>query len=307
MKKKWLLPVFAAFMIFSATPGESDTAEAATPSQLIQSGNKYLGIPYRWGGTTTSGFDCSGFTRQVFRDVGIDIGRTTWDQYARGAKVSKSNLQAGDLVFFNTAGSLTHVGIYTGNGQFINSSTSKGVSYASINDPYYWGARYQGAVRISGINPVEAAKPEVNASSFDNTVYANRGQVAYEIATALGLDTSDKIADFNDVKHTDEYAGEIEAVRKLGIFGGDRNGNFNPASPITRGQLSKVLVTAFGLQHQGGETSFTDVAADNQFNEFIQILASNEITTGKIDGSFGVGENVKHTQLDAFIERSIIK
>lgn len=303
MKKKWLLPVFAAFMLFTTAPGENNTAEAASPTELIQKANQYQGIPYRWGGTTTAGFDCSGFTQRVFSDIGVNIGRTTWDQYARGTSVSKSNLKTGDLVFFNTAGpgSLSHVGIYVGNGKMIHSGTSTGVGYASINDPYYWGSRYAGAKRMTNLE-------EVKEVAIDTAKYATRGEVAYQIAKALGLDTSDPIVDstqIKDVKPTHEYAGAIEATRKAGIFSGDAEGKFNPSSLITRAQAAKVLTIAFGLQEQGEAKAFTDVPADHWAHSYVSTLANNEITTGKTNGSFGLNEHLTKEHLKLFIERSV--
>lgn len=290
-------------MLFTTTPGENNTAEAASPTELIQKANQYQGIPYRWGGTTTAGFDCSGFTQRVYSDIGVKIGRTTWDQYARGTSVSKNNLKTGDLVFFNTAGpgSLSHVGIYVGNGKMIHSGTSTGVGYASINDPYYWGSRYAGAKRMTNLE-------EVKEVAIDTAIYATRGEVAYQIATALGLDTSDKIVDstqIKDVKPTHEYAGAIEAVRKAGIFTGDANGKFNPSSLITRAQMAKVLVTAFNLQYQGGEYVFSDADKSHWANHYIVNLASNGVTTGKPTGDFGVNDNLTKNQLQVFIERAI--
>jgi len=78
--------------------------------------------------------------------------------HASGTSVSKANLETGDLVFFNTAGNrVSHVGIYIGDGKFAHASTSKGVRVDKLNDPYYWGERYVGAKRISGVNAVASA------------------------------------------------------------------------------------------------------------------------------------------------------
>jgi peptidoglycan DL-endopeptidase CwlO len=86
-----------------------------------------------WGGTTPSGFDCSGFTQYVYRHFGVSLGRTTYDQINNGYAVSKDQLQPGDLVFFGT-GSPTHVGIYVGNGMYINAPhTGDVVKIASVN------------------------------------------------------------------------------------------------------------------------------------------------------------------------------
>ena len=78
--------------------------------------------------------------------------------YASGTTVKKAKLETGDLVFFNTSGKgVSHVGIYIGEGKFAHASTSKGVRVDKLNDPYYWGDRYVGAKRISGVNPVASA------------------------------------------------------------------------------------------------------------------------------------------------------
>jgi len=305
MKKKWLLPIFASFMLFSTT--QIDNAEAASPTDVTDTATKYLGTPYSYGGTTTSGFDCSGFTSKVFSDLGIKLNRTSGSQYQQGTAVAKNDLQVGDLLFFNTSGSgISHVAIYIGDGKMIHSQTDKGVSYSNVNDPYYWNSRYVGAKRVATFDSeqAEAVKEEVKNAAIDFTVYASRAEVAEQIAKALNLDTSDKNTKFTDVKPTYEHAGAIAAVSKLGIFDGDGSGKFNPSSPITRAQVSKVLVHAFGLEQQGDVVTFTDAPSNHWANEFVSILASNGITEGKGNGSFGYDEMLKISQLQTFIDRA---
>ena len=86
--------------------------------KIVESANRYQGVPYVYGGTTPDGFDCSGFTSYVYREaLGQEIGRTTWAQMATGQQISTAEAQVGDvLVFFGG----NHVGIYLGNGQFIH-------------------------------------------------------------------------------------------------------------------------------------------------------------------------------------------
>ncbi len=117
-------------------------------AEMIRIALRYRGVPYAFGGTSPYGFDCSGFTQYVFRQIGVDLPRMADAQYYSGRAVSKSNLMPGDLVFFETyeAGP-SHVGIYMGNGQFVAANSSTGVAVASIYDPYYWGPRYLGARR----------------------------------------------------------------------------------------------------------------------------------------------------------------
>lgn len=107
----------------------------ASWSNLQAIANPLQGIPYLLGGTTTNGFDCSGFTQYVFARAGISIPRVASAQYAASTKVS--NPQPGDLVFFSqSGGEIDHVGIYAGGSTFIGSQSSSGVAYA--NYAYYW-------------------------------------------------------------------------------------------------------------------------------------------------------------------------
>ncbi|TLD96562.1 hydrolase [Helicobacter jaachi] len=113
---------------------------------IVQSAHQYLGVPYKWGGTSESGFDCSGLTRAVYRLNGIDLPRASYEQFKDGDAISKTKLQKGDLVFFTTKGKrINHVGIYIGNNEFIHApSKGKVVSKARL-DSSYWSKVYKGA------------------------------------------------------------------------------------------------------------------------------------------------------------------
>lgn len=118
----------------------------AVPS-LISYANRFLGTPYYWGGTSPSGFDCSGFVQYVFAREGVDLPRTSEEQFAVGVSVPESQLQPGDLVFFSTyAPGATHVGIYIGNGLMIDAQ-DYGVSIDNIYNSY-WGPKYIGARQV---------------------------------------------------------------------------------------------------------------------------------------------------------------
>lgn len=133
------------------TPIEKPTS-SEFGAKVVAEAEKYLGIYYKWGGTSPStGFDCSGFVYYVFNQCGYPLSRIMSTQYKTGTPVAKEDLQPGDIVFFQgtyTSG-MSHTGIYVGNGQFIHSpSTGKTVSYADINSAYYT-AHWYGACRIT--------------------------------------------------------------------------------------------------------------------------------------------------------------
>ncbi len=121
-------------------------------TQIVAYAKRFLGTRYVYGGTNLStGVDCSGFTSSVLRNFGVIVGRSSRDQYNNGVRISKSQLQPGDLVFFNTGGKsqISHVGLYIGDGKFIHSSSSwtGGVIISGLNENYY-ATRYVGATRV---------------------------------------------------------------------------------------------------------------------------------------------------------------
>lgn len=119
-----------------------------------------LGTPYRYGGTTPAGLDCSGFVLQVFTPLGVSLPRVSADQARVGQPVEADALQPGDLVFFDTAGGgrISHVGIYLGADTFVSANSYQGkVSLDTLMADRYWGPRYRGARRVlSGPLAVQA-------------------------------------------------------------------------------------------------------------------------------------------------------
>ena len=113
----------------------------------------FLGVPYVWGATGPSKFDCSGFTQWVYRDAGINIPRVSKNQARVGEFISYDNLQRGDMVFFDTkkkrTGSVTHVGIYLGSGDFIHaSSAGKSVVIYNFNNKTFYKKRFLWGRRV---------------------------------------------------------------------------------------------------------------------------------------------------------------
>jgi cell wall-associated NlpC family hydrolase len=115
---------------------------------LTRNAMRFLGVPYVFGGTSSSGFDCSGYVQHVFAMLGKHIPRTADAQYYAGKRVAGASMAPGDLVFFQTyTAGPSHVGIYLGNDRFVHASSSRGVTVSSLHDGY-WSARYLGAKRL---------------------------------------------------------------------------------------------------------------------------------------------------------------
>jgi cell wall-associated NlpC family hydrolase len=131
---------------------------ASSVQKLLGEGFTYLGVPYRWGGTSpVTGMDCSGLVQLVFRNaVGIDLPRTALEQAGQGNRVGVRELKPGDLIFFNTIGeNISHVGIYVGNGKFLHApATGKLVRIDKLYSKF-WAQRYITARRV--INDAEGS------------------------------------------------------------------------------------------------------------------------------------------------------
>ena len=130
-------------------PAPSDNKGAA----IVATAKKYLGVRYVYGGASPSGFDCSGFTMYLYRQFGYSLPHTASGQYANcGYKVSRSELQPGDLVFFTSSGNggrINHVGVYIGGDQVIHARFSIGKVYINSLSETYYNKNYVGAIRIA--------------------------------------------------------------------------------------------------------------------------------------------------------------
>ncbi len=114
---------------------------------LYQAIDDWYGTPYRYGGTTKSGIDCSAFVRAIYMTIfGILLPRTAKEQYNVSRQIDRTELKEGDLVFFNTLGGVSHVGIYLQNNKFVHAATSAGVMISDLDDNY-WAKRFIGGSR----------------------------------------------------------------------------------------------------------------------------------------------------------------
>jgi len=123
--------------------------ESLTNLTLFKEIEKWIGTRYRYGGATEKGIDCSAYSGTlVHRVFGLVLPRTARDQYANCIKLDKEELQQGDLVFFNTRGGISHVGLYLGNGYFTHASTSIGVTISNLSETY-WSRKFVSGGRLT--------------------------------------------------------------------------------------------------------------------------------------------------------------
>jgi cell wall-associated NlpC family hydrolase len=128
-------------------------------SELVVNAMGFLGVPYKWGGASAeTGFDCSGFVRAMYeQSVGLLLPRKAEQQAAATQQIEKTELQPGDLVFFNTMRrAFSHVGIYIGDGKFIHSPRAGSEVRVESMGLSYWQRRFDGARRVSGAQPAQA-------------------------------------------------------------------------------------------------------------------------------------------------------
>jgi len=128
-------------------PGDEQSPEKAG-RVAVELAEEFIGAPYRSGGTSPDGVDCSGLTFTVYRQIGVRLPRTSRDQARVGDPVERGSLRPGDLVFFGSGSSVNHVGIYAGDGEFIHASTrARSVRFDRLDNKYFRN-RYLTARRV---------------------------------------------------------------------------------------------------------------------------------------------------------------
>ena len=122
--------------------------ESSLNLRMIEFIDEWYGTPYRYGGTSKKGVDCSAFVNFFISAVyGLEIPRNSKEQYSASKKIKKRQLEEGDLIFFNTRGGISHVGVYLGNNKFAHASTSSGVMISDLEDDYF-ASRYVASGRV---------------------------------------------------------------------------------------------------------------------------------------------------------------
>ena len=126
-------------------PIDPRSPEAARGRTVVAVAKQYVGAPYRWGGSSPEGFDCSGLVRYVYAQVGVSLPHNAAQQFRLGTAVTREDLEPGDLVFFDR---LRHNGIYVGDGRFIHArQTGRRVGIANLDDAWY-ASHFDGGIRL---------------------------------------------------------------------------------------------------------------------------------------------------------------
>lgn len=113
------------------------TSVSSIQKRIVESAKKRIGIPYCYGGTTTKCMDCSGFVFTIYGEIGLQLPRSSSQQFFYGKEIDDDEVTVGDLVFFkNKSGNINHVGIYVGNNNVIHASSSRGVIVQPLSDSY---------------------------------------------------------------------------------------------------------------------------------------------------------------------------
>lgn len=122
--------------------------EQLTNLKLLETIDEWYGTRYRYGGSTKDGIDCSAFACTLMTAAfGLTLPRTSREQYDASQRIDRNELKEGDLVFFNTRGNISHVGVYLNNNKFVHASTTAGVMISDLGEDYY-AHRYRGAGRV---------------------------------------------------------------------------------------------------------------------------------------------------------------
>ena len=279
-------------MNFAINVGGSLQGNAQTNPQgesaVVDSARKYLGTPYVWGGTSPSGFDCSGFVQYVLAENGKSIPRTSQEQFASGQAVDKSQLQAGDLVFYDWSGGIeaTHVGIYEGNGKMIHAPYSgdvvKEVDFNSYGQNVYLGARryYKGTEgALPGLAKL-GDEAEVRGLNYPTPEILIRQKTGKAYLTGLdgtqvvNLDRGDTVIPYADTKR---------------ILNGNVRHAYAKGTPNAKDAISRIL----GIDRVKNRVN--DSRNNNSSRSNNSGITNNTVKQSWDTNDFGTGKGKSHS------------
>ncbi len=285
----------------------SSSSSSSGGNALYDTATNYLGLKYVWGGASlTSGADCSGFTQQIYKKFGVSLPHHAADQAKMGTKItSKKNLQAGDLVFFGSKNNITHVGIYGGDGKFIESphtGASVRVSKLSSRKDFVSGSRFSGisgstttsgrnVKKVKGVSSktLEHYKKLIREGTLGSDGIASIKnenlknalkdyQTWYEKAKACKeqvASLTDQLKDLYETLANNPIDSASDKIEKLGIKMDILNakvGNltFNPTKKIGTSDIDslyKQIIKNYNSQLSASKTAYTGATKSYKFNK----------------------------------------
>jgi cell wall-associated NlpC family hydrolase len=278
---------FAINVNNGALSGNSQTNPQGD-NEIINTAKSFLGTPYQWGGTSPSGFDCSGFVQYVLAENGKSVPRTSQEQFAGGQAVDKSNLQAGDLVFYNWSGGTeaTHVGIYEGNGKMIHAPHSgdvvKEVDFNSYGQNVYLGARryYKGTEgALPGLAKL-GDEAEVRGLNYPTPEILIRQKTGKAYLTGLdgtqivNLDRGDTVIPYADTKR---------------ILNGNVRHAYANGTPNAKDAISRIL----GIDRV--KNRINDSRNNNSSRSNNSGITNNTVKQSWDTNDFGAGKGKSHS------------
>ena len=295
--------------LFTIAPQKSNAATKG--ESIVAYAMKFEGTPYLFGGSTPAAFDCSGYLLYVYNYFGIQLPRTSEAQYKIGTTVSRNNLQAGDLVFFENTykPGISHSGIYIGNGDFLSAKTG-GVGIANLDTHPYWAPKYVGAKRLTGITAAPSkpapVAPKPTPPAPKPTPPAPAPQPKPEPKpepTPPAPSTT-----FSDVAAKHPAYDAIETLSSDKIISGFPDGSFQPETQVTRGQAATMINRVLKLR-QHYPLEYKDVPANHAFAKDIAAMSDAGIlsgyeTNGNEARSFGMYDPLTKAQLAIILDRA---
>lgn len=281
------------------------------------------GLPYSYGSTGPDSFDCSGFTSTVVRNaLGVELPRTSRDQYTVGREITFDQLGVGDLVFFDTAGggAISHVGIITdvqGDTKYMTHANSYYGKVMREKFEGYWLETYFGARELTNVtaNMVAGTEPDTTYTppvleddQYDGVFPPSEPTNGYTGSTGsstTGDDTDTDIDTDNDTTGNDTTTADeqvfpdvpkshpnykaITYLKKNNIIGGYPDGTFKPGNTITRAETLKIALNGAGINsdaYAAMASMFPDVDESHTLKQYMNYAKSNGIVNGYPDGTY---------------------
>ncbi|RFU69554.1 hypothetical protein D0469_09220 [Peribacillus saganii] len=322
--KRLISQLLIAGLLFTFLPVVQ--VQASEDDRLLEYAKSFQGVPYKMGGSTPSGFDCSGFLIYVFKEIGISLPRTAAEQYNIGTKVERDDLQPGDLVFFSNTykPGISHSGIYVGDNSFISATSSKGIDIVSLSNSY-WGPKYAGAKRVItageykdipqshfAYEAVKQLSTQQIILGFEDQTFkpadsVTRGQAAAIINRVL-KESPKSLNSYHDVPASSRFAKDIAAIKELGIINGFPDGTFRPESTMTRAQMAVIVDKAFKLGTKNVTSAaavYADVPSSYWAHDAIVLMNKIDITTGFKTETYRIADSATRADFSAAIYNAL--